>query len=84
VQVYLDDLDPQAVQLELYADGVNGGAPVRQGMRRLRALIGAAGGYVYSAQVPATRLVTDYTTRMILYYPGVAVPLEAVHILWQR
>ena len=25
VQVYLDDLDPKAVQVELYADGVNGG-----------------------------------------------------------
>ena len=24
VQVYLDDLDPNAVRVELYADGVNG------------------------------------------------------------
>ena len=26
VQVYLNDLDPNAVRVELYADGVNGGA----------------------------------------------------------
>ena len=32
VHVYLDDLDPKAVQVELYADGVNGGDPVRQEM----------------------------------------------------
>jgi starch phosphorylase len=84
VQVYLDDLDPQAVQLELYADGVDGGAPVRQEMTRLRSLVGAAGGYVYGAPVPATRPATDYTARLMPYCPGVAVPLEAAHILWQR
>ena len=32
VEVYLNDLDPNAVRVELYADGVKGGAPVRQEM----------------------------------------------------
>ena len=32
VEVYLNDLDPNAVRVELYADGVNGDAPVRQEM----------------------------------------------------
>jgi starch phosphorylase len=72
------------VRLELYADGVNGGALVRQEMRRLRPLVGAAGGDVYGASVPAMRPVTDYTARVVPSYPGVAVPLEAAHILWQR
>ena len=49
VQVYLDDLDPNAVRVELYADGVNGGGPVRQEMERVRQLAGATGGYVYRA-----------------------------------
>ena len=30
VQVYLNGLDPNAVRVELYADGTNGGDPVRQ------------------------------------------------------
>ena len=51
VQVYLNDLDPKAVRVELYADGVNGSAPVRQEMKRVRQLAGASGGYVYSAAV---------------------------------
>ena len=34
VQVCLHDLDPKAVRVELYADGIKGGAPVRQEMRR--------------------------------------------------
>ena len=44
VQVYLDDLDPNAVRLELYADGVTGSAPVRQEMKRVRQQPGASGG----------------------------------------
>jgi len=83
VQVYLDDVDPNAVRVELYADGANGDAPVRQEMVRVRQLADAA-SYTYRAQVPATRPATDYTTRLIPSYTGVAVPLEATYILWQR
>ena len=36
VQVYLNDLDPKAVRLELYADGACGSSPVRQEMKNLR------------------------------------------------
>ena len=84
VQVYLDDLDPKAVRVELYADGVNGGSPVRQEMKRVRQLAGASGGYGYSAAVSAARPPADYTARVIPHCEGVAVPLEAAHILWQR
>ena len=83
-QVYLDDLDPKAVRLELYADGVMGSAPVRQEMKRVRRLTGATGGFVYSAAVSAARPATDYTARVIPYCDGVAIPLEDARILWQR
>ncbi len=43
VQVYLNDLDPKAVRVELYAEAVNGGEPVRQEMKRLRRPAGADG-----------------------------------------
>jgi starch phosphorylase len=84
VQVYLNDLDPNAARVELYADGVNGDGAVRQEMERVRQLAGEAGGYAYRALAPATRPATDYTARLIPHYPGVAVPLEAARILWQR
>jgi starch phosphorylase len=83
-QVYLADLEPKAVRVELYADGVNGGAPVRQEMKRVRPLAGASGGYVYSAAVSAARPPADYTARVIPQRSGVAVPLESARILWQR
>ena len=83
VQVYLDQLDPEAVRVELYADGVRDGPPVRQEMKRMRQLVGT-NGYTYRACVPAARPATDYTARIIPHHDGVAVPLEDAHILWQR
>jgi len=84
VQMYLDDLDPEAVRVELYANGVNGIAPERVEMKRVRQLVGATNGYAYRAGVPAARPATDYTARLIPRHDGVAVPLEAAQILWQR
>jgi starch phosphorylase len=84
VEVYLPDLDPNAVRVELYADGGNGGLPVLQEMSRVRQLAGASGGYVYSAAVSAARPPTDYTPRVIPNCDGVAIPLEDARILWQR
>jgi glycogen phosphorylase len=82
VEVHLDALEPDAVRVELYADDSDG--PVRREMRCIRPLPGVAGGYVYGKRVPATRPATDYTARIIAYRVGVAVPLEAEFILWQR
>jgi starch phosphorylase len=83
VQVYLNDLDPNAVRIELFADSVNGDGPVRQEMTRFRQLAGASKGYAYRAQVPATRPAAGYTARVIPYCPGIAVPMEAARILWR-
>jgi starch phosphorylase len=38
----------------------------------------------YSASVSSERPVDDYTLRLYPQFDGVAVPLEAPHILWQR
>jgi len=83
VQVCLHDLDPKAVRVELYADGVMGSAPVRQEMKRVRQLAGTRGGYVYGAAVSVARPQADYTARVIPNYDSVAIPLEAAQILWQ-
>jgi glycogen phosphorylase len=86
VQLFLNDLDPGSVRVELYADGINSGAPVRQGMipDAPQQPTGASGGCVYGAAVPATRSSADYAARVIPYHDGVAVPLENELILWQR
>jgi starch phosphorylase len=84
ILAYLDELDPKAVRVELYADGVNGGSAVRHEMKLGRQLAGASGGYIYSAAVSASRPPTDYTARLVPHNDGVAVPLEDARILWQR
>ena len=84
VQVFLADLEPNSVRIELYADSGDAGASVRQEMRRLRQLSGTTDGYVYSAAVPAVRPATDFTARLIPHHDGVAIPLEDARILWQR
>ena len=84
IGVYLNDLDPEAVRVELHADGVNGAAPLRQAMTRVRQRAGASGPYVYIAAVSTAREAKDYTARVIPSCEGVAVPQEAAHILWQR
>jgi starch phosphorylase len=78
-QVYLGDLDPGAVRVEMFADGEE-----PHEMERVRQLPGAAGGYVYRVQTPAKRAAGDYTARVIPRHDGVAVPLETARILWQR
>jgi starch phosphorylase len=84
VQVYLGALDPDAVRVELYADGVAGGGPERQQMRSERQADEGTRASTYRARVAATRPATDYTARLIPWCEGVAVPLEANYISWQR
>ncbi len=84
VAVFLNELVPSAVQVELYADGVKDGPLVRQEMKQIRPIAGAAGGYIYGATVSAFRPIGDYTARIIPHFDGVAIPLEDARVLWQR
>ena len=84
IEIFLNDLDPNAVRVELYADGINGADPVRREMKWARLLPGAPDGCIYHATVSTTRPATDYTARVIPQRSGVAVPLESALILWQR
>jgi starch phosphorylase len=82
VELILNDIDPEAVRVELYAEGANDSA--RQEMQRDQTARGNALGEIYRASVVAARPATDYTARVVPHFAGVAVPLEARTILWQR
>ncbi len=82
VQVRNGKLDPNATEVQLYADGIDGSTPMGREMKR-------RGGdnmaeCIYSCQVPIGRAAGDYTVRVIPRLSGAAVPLEAEQILWQR
>ena len=82
VQLFLDDLDPDAVRVELYAEGQNGNTPSRHATNRGERLVGSTNGFMYTARMPAARPAADYTPRLVPYHDGASVPLEAPFILW--
>ncbi len=84
IETFLNDLDPTVVRVELYADGINSGDPIRQEMKCAGPLPDASRRCIYHAAVPTTRPAGDYTARVIPQRSGVAVPLECARILWQR
>ena len=84
VGVYFNDLDPDTVQVELYANGLNGEAPVVQKMTRGIKLNGKTSGYHYAASVGSSRPAADYTPRVIPNLSGVSIPLETALILWHH
>jgi starch phosphorylase len=83
VQVYLEEMDPDAVRVELYAETLDGGEPVRHAMVRGEPLVGER-GWRYAVTVRADRPADDFTARVIPYNPEAFVPLEAAQILWYR
>jgi len=84
IQVDLNNLDPDAVKVELYAEEIGANASVRLEMKRAYELAGESGVYVYNVTVSSTRPVTDYVARVIPHCDDIAIPLEEKRILWQR
>jgi len=84
VEVLLNGVSPDTVRVELYADGLNGDAAVRQEMTLARSPTDAVRSHTYSAVVSAGRPVTDYTARIVPQCDGLAVPLESGLVLWQK
>jgi glycogen phosphorylase len=84
VQVLLNEMEPNEVRIELYADASSDQPSVRLEMTPDRQLAASGNGFVYHATVSAARPPTDYTPRAVPRYPSVAVPLETSFVLWQR
>jgi starch phosphorylase len=84
IEVFLGGLDPDGVQVELYADTGGAASAERHRMTRGAALGGDGNGHEYHALVPASRPAGDYTPRLIPCHRAALVPLEADEILWQR
>ncbi len=83
-QVYMGELSAEAVQVELYAEPLDGGPPLRQPMTRGESLLGILGGFAFNAAVPSSRPAVDYTPRIVPRKDDASTPLEAPQILWQR
>jgi starch phosphorylase len=85
IPIYLDDLALENVRVELCAVALEADRqPELHVMHREAPLTGAVNGYLYTASVTATRPSDHYTPRIVPYHEQASVPLDAVHILWQR
>jgi starch phosphorylase len=82
VTVYLDNIDSKAIQVQLYADPENGTEPEIHVMEKAEAVAGTVKGYLYRADIPARRPAEHYTPRIIPYFNGAALPMEAANVLW--
>jgi starch phosphorylase len=80
--VYLDELDPEAVQVQLYAEPQGSKEPEIYVMDRGEKLTGAMNGYLYHTRLPVHRPAGDYTPRIVPFSHSATVPLEERHILW--
>src|ERR1700733_14081354 len=84
VQVFLDDIDPDAVRVELYAEAQKDHDPIALAMNRGERLVGATSAFPYTADTPADRPAADYTPRLVPQHAAAFVPLEAAFILWHQ
>jgi len=84
VPVYLGEIAPADVAVQLYADPRDAEPPFLGELLRGEAIIGATNGHIYTGTAPATRPATEYTVRIVPHYPGVRVPTELPLILWQK
>lgn len=76
VRVYLDDIDPATVKVQLYAEA--------EAPQEMTCTSGREHSYLYTATVPSTLPANYYTPRVLPYFEGVQVPLETDYILWQK
>jgi starch phosphorylase len=84
IEIWLKDVDPKSVRVELYADGINSGGAERLTMNCANPSMDRSSFCLYAVAVSTMRPAKDYTVRVIPCREGVSVPLEAANILWQR
>ena len=84
VPVYLGGVPPDAVEVQLFADGGAEGAGECHDLSRSSSLPGATGGYLYSARLWTSRPATDFTPRIIPLRRLANVPAEASFIAWHQ
>ena len=83
LQVYLGEIFPDSVQVQIYADPLEiNTAPVCLSMQQTASIPGTVNGYVYQCSVSSTRPYQDFTPRVVAYQPGVQIPAENNLILW--
>jgi starch phosphorylase len=84
-QVYIDDLEPDSIRVELYADPqASESRPERIPLQRGETLTATHGGYHYYLEFHAGRPAADYTVRVVPTHPLLRWPLENSLVCWEN
>jgi starch phosphorylase len=78
----LGGLDPEDIDVQLYADPVADSPQVCVTMQREGRMHGVVNGYIYRAAVPAQRQAEHYTPRIVPHHPDAFIPMESTRIAW--
>jgi starch phosphorylase len=84
IAVYLGEIEPGWVRVELCADAAPEGGAEVHAMNRGPAIAGAMNGYAYWADVSGSRPDWHFTARVAAFHPEAYTPIESALILWQR
>lgn len=84
VPVYLGEIAPDSVKVELYA-AASGDLPAECiPMASGGPIAGAIEGYIFTASLPASRPADHYTPRVRAWHDNAFLPSESALIAWQR
>jgi glycogen phosphorylase len=84
VPVYLGELVPDSVQVEMFADQTAEYPPEAIALHQEHAIPGSTNGYIFSGSIPETRPLKDYTVRVVPSFPDTYLPAELPLIAWQK
>jgi len=84
IQVYLGEILPDQIRVELYAEDIEGEKPQVIECRCKEKITGAIHGCAYQADLETTRPATDFTARVVPYHAEAQIPAEADLITWQQ
>jgi starch phosphorylase len=81
--VFLGEIAPDEVRVELYADPAGDGRADAIELARAQPITGALNGYVYAGDAPSSRPAGDYTVRVTPARPSGGGAAELPLIAWQ-
>jgi starch phosphorylase len=84
VPVFLGEIVPEAVRVELYANPENANAAFVQLMTPAEPIAGLANAFIYRTTLETARPAGSFTPRVVPFHPDARIPIELPLIAWQR
>ncbi len=84
VPVYLGEIAPADVRIEIYGEPLSGSAAEVIALSHDGAIVGAVCAYFWRGWIPGARPAQEYTARVVPSHAGVRTPAEIALIHWQR